>query len=336
MKMRENMKKTSSGTGLIEALVASCLVVLAALQSVSTFMASEKTVTNTGHNLEALNCSQATLETLTARGFDGVNVGTGSDPLPAESELSKTFKGQRNYIVEAIEDDETGELAYKKITVETSWTAGGKEDKEILVTMLSKPGAYDGTISGEGSGTGTGSTGGTGSGGSGGGSGGGGGASEGVIGGSGDGSKAVTGSNADSGTGTGANTSSNKKTKSRLDEGTAGAKTPTREIVKWGIDPKTGEMTTTILEYATGKIIECIGAICSTKNYSGPDRSTVLPDENLAPDPKTALSQVRGFVGADAWNPGIENTYQDKTLDMFGVTKETKVKSTKAAVSRRP
>jgi hypothetical protein len=143
--MRRKRNESLEGLGLIEALVASSLVVLAALQSISTFMASEKVISNAGQEIEAAGYSQATLEKLTARGFDGMTVGPGQkDPLP-EGELKNTFKGDRTYAVEVIKDSETNEEAYKKITVVTSWTAGSKSNSKVLVTMISKPDAYKDT-----------------------------------------------------------------------------------------------------------------------------------------------------------------------------------------------
>jgi hypothetical protein len=144
--MAEKRKKIRSGVGLVEAMVASSLVVLAALQSISTFMASEKTISNAEHELEATSYSQATLEELTAKGFNHPDL-TATADHPQELPLGKlkdTFQGSRTYTIEDIKDEETQQTVYKKITARTIWyTSEGKDGHEkVLVTLLSTPDDY--------------------------------------------------------------------------------------------------------------------------------------------------------------------------------------------------
>ncbi|MCX5656937.1 MAG: Hint domain-containing protein [Candidatus Omnitrophica bacterium] len=138
-------RSLNRGVGLIEVLISSLLILLAVGETTYTFLAGEKKIAETGHRIEAVNFSQATLENLTAKGFDSAELAQQNNrpqELPDGSNLKEHFQGDRIYTVEDIPDEVTKQPAYKKITAITSWTAGGKPDHVTLVTLLSNPAAY--------------------------------------------------------------------------------------------------------------------------------------------------------------------------------------------------
>ncbi|MCM8783986.1 MAG: PT domain-containing protein [Candidatus Omnitrophica bacterium] len=129
------------GFGLVEVMVSVLLLTLITGGTLLVLGVPEKVISEMGRRRQAINFCQDTLEDLISKHssdpsfFNSAELapGTHRSELPP-STLKDRFSGTREYTVEDLEGG-----VYKKITVKTSWIAGGKTGSKTLVTLLANP-----------------------------------------------------------------------------------------------------------------------------------------------------------------------------------------------------
>jgi|GEM_PF-1558730 len=132
-KHKKSMARASRrGFTVVEVIVASSILVISVLATVSAFSYARRTVSRTENRLACLHIAREVMETLRSESYRStlLDSGTNKRPLPG-------YPRNRGYY--DVEEKATGKKAYKDITVVIEWTEpGGMEQSVSLKTSHSR------------------------------------------------------------------------------------------------------------------------------------------------------------------------------------------------------
>lgn len=133
LKQKKPMSKASRrGFTVVEVIVASSILVISVLATVSAFSYARRTVSRTENRLACLHIAREVMETLRSESYRSelLDLGNKKRPLPG-------YAWNRGYY--DVTEPKTGKEAYKDITVVIEWTEpGGMEQSVSLKTSHSR------------------------------------------------------------------------------------------------------------------------------------------------------------------------------------------------------